>query len=54
MNQKYRVWMYDEFGYRFAFLMEGDYNIVNVMGSRLATMLGCTLDWVETYLQEEL
>ena len=48
MNQKYRVWMYDEFGYRFAFLMEGDYNIVNVMGSRLVTMLGCTLDWVET------
>ncbi len=40
----YRAWMYDQFGYRFAFVMFGDYNVV---AARQASMLGCTFDYLE-------
>lgn len=40
----YRAWMYDQFGYRFAFVMFGDYNVLNVVAARQAKLLGVTLD----------
>ena len=42
-----RAWMYDQFGYRFAFVMFGDYNVLNVVGRHQAAMLGCSFDYRE-------
>ena len=44
---KFHVWMVDPFGYRFAFLMIGPYNVVQAMGARLAVTIGASLDWIE-------
>lgn len=43
----YRAWMYDQFGYRFAFVMHGDYNVVILMAGRQAQILGATFDYLE-------
>lgn len=43
----YRAWMYDQFGCMFAFVMFGDYNVLNVVAARQASMLGCTFDYRE-------
>ena len=43
----YRAWMYDQFGYRFAFVMFGDYNVCQMIAGRQAVLLGCTFDHLE-------
>lgn len=43
----YRVWMHDEYGYRLAFVMYGDYNALGIIAYRLADKLGCTFEWLE-------
>ena len=44
---KFNVWMYDQFGYKVAIFMIGNYNVVQVMGERMAMLIGCTFDYVE-------
>jgi len=39
--------MHDQFGYRFAFHMDGDYNVVMLMAGRQAALLGATFDYLE-------
>lgn len=39
----YSAWMYDQFGYRFAFVMVGDYMPVLMIADRQAKILGVTL-----------
>lgn len=43
----YRAWMYDQFGYRFAFVIVGDYMPVLMIADRQAKLLGVTLDYLE-------
>ena len=45
--RKYKAWMYDDFGYRFAFIVEGDYNVLTVYAERLALSIGARFDWLE-------
>lgn len=44
----YRAWMTDEvYGYRFAFVIVGDYLPVLMLAGRQAKLLGVTLDYLE-------